>query len=342
VTARRAAPISPVWSVPDLGWSRRGFSGSTAPHGSEPAGGVSCEHGGKPRPLGPPVLPPEPVLSQKRRGADAVGASLSVVGLVVPGGGRMMDESVAASDDQKELRELRMRAYGPHRDIEDDPAAMARLAELEGSHFTMNRAAGPAEIASLTASGTETASPLAPTPTERSRLGSSLVTVTDRAPLAAKGRSFLALAVGAVLAVAAVVATAVLGAGPRADAILHPSGAVPDDRLVTVMESEGQEYELNRSALRGSSEMEIDLSTLRAFGTYRDIEVWSAVNVFESPCLIAFHRTSLDVVARECVPAGVDLFIDTAYHGLEAGERLRFFLRGDTVEAYLLTPEEAG
>ena len=29
-------------------------------------------------------------------------------------------------------------------------------------------------------------------------------------------------------------------------------------------------------------------------------------------------------------------------HGLPDGERLRFFLRGDTVDAYHLVPEEAG
>ena len=64
------------------------------------------------------------------------------------------------------------------------------------------------------------------------------------------------------------------------------------------------------------------------------------MNAFESPCLIAVHRASFDVVARQCVPEGADLFIDTSEHGLPGGERLRFVLRDDTVAAYLLTPEE--
>ena len=155
---------------------------------------------------------------------------------------------------------------------------------------------------------------------------------------AARGR--LALAVAAGVAVGAVVATVMLVSGPRPDAILPPSGVAPDDELITMMEAEGLGLELSNPA-GFASEMVIDLSTLRGFGEYRGIELWSAVNAFESPCLIAVHRESVDIAARQCVPDGVDLFVDTMWHGLPGGERLRFFLRGDTVAAYLLTPDAA-
>ncbi len=42
-----------------------------------------------------------------------------------------MDTSGDPTDTQRELRELRARAYGPAADIDGDPAALARLAELE-------------------------------------------------------------------------------------------------------------------------------------------------------------------------------------------------------------------
>ena len=38
------------------------------------------------------------------------------------------------SDAERELNDLRARAYGPKPDIEADPAAIARLIELEAAH----------------------------------------------------------------------------------------------------------------------------------------------------------------------------------------------------------------
>ncbi len=44
-----------------------------------------------------------------------------------------MDASSPPSDAERELDELRRRAYGPHPDIQNDPAALARLTELEAA-----------------------------------------------------------------------------------------------------------------------------------------------------------------------------------------------------------------
>ena len=163
---------------------------------------------------------------------------------------------------------------------------------------------------------------------------------TDVAPAAkSKWPSRIGLIAGALVAIGAVVA--MMDSEPRPDATLHPLGVEPDDQLITQMTHEGLGSGPSNPPGFGSEQV-IDLSSLRGFGTYQDIEVWSAVNAFESTCLIAFHRETVDVVARQCVPAGVDLFMDTDEHGLPEGERLRFFLRGDTVDAYHLVPEEAG
>jgi hypothetical protein len=155
-----------------------------------------------------------------------------------------------------------------------------------------------------------------------------------------KARSRLALAIAAGVAIGSVVATVLLVSGPRPDAILPPSGVAPDEGLITMMQSEGIELGLPNPA-GFASEMGIDLSTLRGFGDYRGIELWSAVNEFESPCLIAVHRESADIIGRRCVPKGVELFVETMWHGLPGGERLRFHLRGDRVAAYLLAPDGA-
>ena len=44
-----------------------------------------------------------------------------------------MDGPATVSAEERELRELRARAYGPHADIQRDPAALARLTELEAA-----------------------------------------------------------------------------------------------------------------------------------------------------------------------------------------------------------------
>ena len=45
-----------------------------------------------------------------------------------------MTGSRLSPDAERELRDLRIRAYGPNPDIGSDPAALARLAELEAAH----------------------------------------------------------------------------------------------------------------------------------------------------------------------------------------------------------------
>ena len=59
-----------------------------------------------------------------------------------------MSESATPSQRDQELRELRARAYGPHPDIQDDPEALARLAELESVRLDEHASAGPGEHAS--------------------------------------------------------------------------------------------------------------------------------------------------------------------------------------------------
>jgi hypothetical protein len=147
--------------------------------------------------------------------------------------------------------------------------------------------------------------------------------------------------VGVLAAVSAVIGAFLVQSGPRPDATLHPSGATADDELIATLAAEGAEGGFSPPPGYGS-EMLIDLSSLRGFGTFQDFEVWSAVNAFESPCLIAFQRETLNVVARKCVPTSAELFIDSDWYVMPPGENVRLVLRGDTVTAFHLVAEGAG
>lgn len=266
--------------------------------------------------------------SETLRGAAAEQVSREADGLV--------DASASSIDSDSELRRLRQRAYGPHPDIEDDPVSLVRLAELEAAH---NR-----RLSSAVAPEVEPADADAPAPPPHPAhpaepvVGDATPSVTVRRPTKARPLHLLAVGVGAAIVTAVVIAIAMPAAERRPDATLLPSEAEPDDALISLLEAEGSDILLDRSALRGASEMEIDLSTLRGFGTYGALEVWAATNVFASPCLMAVHREAMDVVARACVPSGATLFIDAQGRGLADGERMRFVQRGDTVDAYFLAP----
>ncbi|TAP42860.1 hypothetical protein [Arthrobacter sp. S39] len=96
--------------------------------------------------------------------------------------------------------------------------------------------------------------------------------------------------------------------------------------------------------------MKIEASTLRGYGPYLGLEIYSGVNAFGSPCLVALHRASGNLSDVRCAPAPADLMMDVAssrdgFEGFEgrAGDGIiRFVLRDDTVDAYVYLIPEAG
>jgi hypothetical protein len=161
---------------------------------------------------------------------------------------------------------------------------------------------------------------------------------------AAARRVIIALAIGVV--VGSVVATAAFIVEPSTDAAdatppgmvepsgdagatLEPTGVPPDELILRLLEPPE------------ATHLEIDLATLRGFGEHDGVDVWSASNAFGSPCLIAIHRETADVLGTSCVPAGATTFVDTRWHGLPVGAAYRFTLHGDAVDVHLLLPTEA-
>ncbi|HYH76478.1 MAG TPA: hypothetical protein VD841_03105 [Arthrobacter sp.] len=141
---------------------------------------------------------------------------------------------------------------------------------------------------------------------------------------------------GALVLAGGIVTTTLLLTAPRPEATLHPTGAAADDQ-VRVMVSLGE-----------PSPLMIEPSTLRGYGSYLGLEIWSGVNAFDSPCLLAVHRARGNYSEARCAPAPADLIMDVSssgdgFEGFEgrAGDGIiRFILRDDTVDAYVyLIPE---
>lgn len=262
------------------------------------------------------------------------------------------------SDADRELNELRRRAYGRDPDIGVDPTALARLRELEAAHRAEGRRradaptidGGAGTVAGPTATSTTAASTgdQPPESTESAvdeppmQHGPVRSLVERATPMVrslwqratATRRSRIAWSAGTLLVVVGTVATA-LFVSTRPDATLHPTSTEADSVV-------------RRLVVEQAAMFAIDPSTLRAYGSYLGLEIWSGVNAFDSPCLVAVLRASNNLSELRCAPPPADLIMDVSssgdgFDGFEGrpGEGLvRFIYRGDAVDAYVrLTPE---
>jgi hypothetical protein len=246
-----------------------------------------------------------------------------------------MSESATPSQRDQELRELRERAYGPHSDIQDDPDALARLAELESVLLDEHASARPGEHASqesveLTA---ETVAVVeAPMPDAM---------VAESEPVQRRsawqkvwstptGRVWL---IGGSLVVIIALINAVTWFAPqRPEATLQPTGIEVEGHIL--------------SAVSRAPLAELDTTTLRGFEAYRGLEPWVAEGAQGSSCLIVIDRATLRAI--RCAPPEAELSLDIGawpldatypyMEGLADGTVIRFQLHGDTVDAYVYPP----
>lgn len=136
------------------------------------------------------------------------------------------------------------------------------------------------------------------------------------------------LTAGAVAVIAGAVVATVLIVSPRhPDAVMRQTAAEPDG--------------LVRGLVAGEAAwVEIDLSTLRAYGSFRGLEIWSGTDTFGSPCLISVNRANDTLSDMRCAPAPAELIMDISstgddYDGLGGEGLIRFIHRGDSVAAYV-------
>lgn len=223
-----------------------------------------------------------------------------------------------SSDADREFYELRRRAYGPDPDISVDPPGLARLRELES--------ADRADVNSL---------PVAPASENAADSEAPADAASMEHPVPRWSRLYWT---GAALVLAGgIVTTTLLLSAPRPDATLHPTGAAVDNLL----------YE---RVVGGAHLLKIEVSTLRGYGSYLGLEIWSGVNAFGSPCLVALHRASGNLSDVRCAPAPADLMMDVSssgdgfegFEGRDGDGIIRFVLRDGTVDAYVYLIPEAG
>lgn len=140
--------------------------------------------------------------------------------------------------------------------------------------------------------------------------------------------SRLAWAAGALVVVGSAIAlTVVLSTTPRPDETLHVTAAEPDDLVRGLV-------------AREASRAHIADSTLRSYGSFLGLEIWSGTDGFGSPCILSVNRANDTLSDLRCAPHPAELFIDIAsfgddYDGLPGEGLIRFIHRGDTVDAYV-------
>lgn len=221
-----------------------------------------------------------------------------------------MDGPSFASDRERELAELRERAYGPHPDIQDDSVALSRLRELEEAH---TRPRDPTDTdgaaAAVAGSGSQPASANRVSTADGHAADSVRVTgaspVDDPLHLSSDSRlawprlapmqyRLVLLAACAVVIVLALAFGVTWFVQPHPDAMLRPTETSADD-----------ERTLYAGALG-----ELDSTTVRAFESYRGIEPFVGMNARGWTCLIAINRENRILFGMNCPPPGADPFIE--------------------------------
>jgi len=178
-----------------------------------------------------------------------------------------MDASPSPSDDgERELNELRGRAYGPHPDIQVDPTALARLTELEAAHIASRLGGADTGVGAPDAGADDAprgdtgwAAPEADRPHTAAVItpvvpfsGDSPRSLWHRLTATRAGRS--SVVVGALVAVLALAYAAAWLTGPHPDATLHPIEDEPNGAVLSMIDFLGADA---------------DLSTIRGYQPYR-------------------------------------------------------------------------
>ncbi|MET0843716.1 MAG: hypothetical protein ABWY23_07685 [Mycetocola sp.] len=252
-----------------------------------------------------------------------------------------MNAFLPPSDPERELDELRRRAYGRNPDIQVDPSALARLMELESARPARPTDGADAEIgepaadtagvpragAASTASASDRPDPAAGVEPAVAPGEESPRSLWHRLATTSARRGWLVA--GALVAVLVVATTAASLLGPHPEATLRPIESEPDPLVLSLL------------IFRGA---DIDRSSIRRFESWRGFEPWFAVEKQGAQCFLIIERSRQMVDGAKCAPPGVDLFAEYGswpFFGsdriddLPEGSLIRFHYRGDSVDVYV-------
>lgn len=244
-----------------------------------------------------------------------------------------MDTSSQPSDDKRELDALRRRAYGPNPDIQTDPAALARLEELEAARKAVPPDAADTGLGEPAAAADGAPSPDPAWTAPREGTPQSLW----RRLTAARARRSPLVAGALVVFLALAYTMASLVGQPRPDAILQPIADEAENAVFKTLSF----YSSNA-----------DESTIRGYQPYRGRQPVFHMDRRGYQCLRIFGP-GYGEPNPNCVPPGVDLFADVdtwplqnhdfieGIPGLPDGSIARFHYRGHSVDVFLYPASKA-
>lgn len=257
-----------------------------------------------------------------------------------------MDAPSLSPERSIELEQLRRRAYGPDADIALDPVAQQRLSELEDLARTPATPATPAAEPDapepMPLARAEASAPPSTDAAERVRSGpvepEPEAAETDAAP-ATSSRDrpwWRRIPLWAVAAVAGIGVGVAIG-------LTWPSDSDPPPDLTLGVDADGAE--------RGAGFTEnldywgVDAGTVVPHEGFDTIQVWTALGIDESRCLLLSHEGSF--LSATCSGAGLDPVLDfTIYDGmsldletpLPVGTVIRFVGHEGSVDVWVRPP----
>jgi len=253
-----------------------------------------------------------------------------------------MEDPSTHRDADRELNDLRARAYGPNSDIHTDPAARARLIELEAAHLSspatnprIDSDLAPASGVGQPAAATNAVAVpdrAAPTDEPPSKTHPTMPSQRDARALGHKATRMrrLALIAGASIAVITLFFALTWLVGPHPDATQHPIPPEAEFPIAEPLINQG---------------VNPDMSTLHQYQSYRDVKLWSVTDERGYLCLAAWEQGLSGRFEYQCAPPGIEPLVELeaepeGFGGwLPEGSFIRFQLHGAEVDVYL--PQES-
>ncbi|WP_345802850.1 hypothetical protein AAIB33_07135 [Microbacterium sp. AZCO] len=236
-------------------------------------------------------------------------------------------------EDVGELAELRRRAYGPAADIDGDPVAQARLAQLEAAHSSSRAETSVVTLARDAESGDEPPAPEASLPPDGAPVPEPAVAAAPDRSRLRRRLPWIAAAAGAVVAAMGLfvaVSDTASGARPAASlAVVARPDAVLEPRL-----DSGMLYFVGA-----------ERATLRYHGMVGTVDVWTVTGLRGSACIVLSLRGGL--WDQNCAPSPLPALLDVradngALHSrvpgidMPPGSYVRFAWSGQNVDVYVV------
>lgn len=249
-----------------------------------------------------------------------------------------------ASGDADELARLRRRAYGPDADITADPAAQARLAELEAAHAGRPVAVGAdASVPPVAATSGPLAGAREDARTEPVDPFATPALVRAQERPARRRRTWILMAGVAITALALVAAIDIASMGtPEPEALTSDDDAGEADAVLAPVTGRAGPFDphdaLDRLGLRADE--------LQRYESFTGLAVWSGASRFGTMCLLVaqpLQGVGEGLGAEGCAPYGADTLAELLVADSSAQRLLRFVLEDDHVDVWVYeTPADPG